>query len=61
MAAGMMLPGMWSGWLQERLGYPHFFLWVLLVTVPSFLVATQIPLAADFGKRAENPEEKELL
>lgn len=51
MALGMMLPGMWSGWLQERLGYPHFFVWVILTTVPSFLVAMKIPLEAEFGKR----------
>jgi PAT family beta-lactamase induction signal transducer AmpG len=51
MALGMMLPGMWSGWLQQRLGYPHFFVWVILATVPSFIVAVRIPLAAEFGKR----------
>jgi PAT family beta-lactamase induction signal transducer AmpG len=51
MALGVMLPGMWSGWLQEHLGYPHFFVWVILATVPSFLVALKIPLDAEFGKR----------
>ena len=51
MALGMMLPGMWSGWLQERLGYPHFFVWVILATIPSFIVAMKIPLDAEFGKR----------
>ncbi|HEY5042899.1 MAG TPA: MFS transporter [Verrucomicrobiae bacterium] len=51
MAAGVMLPGMWSGWLQEHLGYPHFFVWVILATIPSFLVAMKIPLEAEFGKR----------
>jgi PAT family beta-lactamase induction signal transducer AmpG len=51
MALGMMLPGMWSGKLQEILGYPHFFVWVILATIPSFVVATKIPLDAEFGKR----------
>jgi PAT family beta-lactamase induction signal transducer AmpG len=51
MALGLMLPGMASGWLQEHLGYPHFFVWVLLATVPSFIVAAQIPLDPAFGKR----------
>jgi PAT family beta-lactamase induction signal transducer AmpG len=51
MALGMMLPGMWSGWLQEQLGYPHFFVWVILATIPSFIVARFIPLEAEFGKR----------
>jgi PAT family beta-lactamase induction signal transducer AmpG len=53
MALGMMLPGMWSGWLQEHLGYPHFFVWVILATIPSFIVALFIPLEAEFGKRNE--------
>jgi PAT family beta-lactamase induction signal transducer AmpG len=52
MALGVMVPGMWSGWVQERLGYPHFFIWVLLATIPSFIVAAKIPLGAEFGKRS---------
>jgi len=51
MALGLMLPGMWSGWLQQLMGYPHFFVWVLLATIPSFIVAMRIPLDAEFGKR----------
>jgi PAT family beta-lactamase induction signal transducer AmpG len=46
-----MLPGMWSGALQEFLGYKHFFVWVILATIPSFIVAAKIPLDAEFGKR----------
>jgi PAT family beta-lactamase induction signal transducer AmpG len=52
MAMGMMFPGMWSGWLQDRIGYPHFFLWVIVATVPSFLVALAIPLEGTFGKKS---------
>ena len=51
MALGMMLPGMWSGWLQERLGYKLFFVWVILATIPSFIVAAKVPLEAEFGKK----------
>ena len=51
MALGLMLPGMWSGWLQERLGYHHFFVWVMLATIPGFIVTALIPLDAEFGKR----------
>ena len=51
MALGLTLPGMWSGWLQERLGYQHFFVWVILATVPSFLVALKIPLETEFGRK----------
>jgi PAT family beta-lactamase induction signal transducer AmpG len=57
MALGMMLPGMWSGWLQQHLGYPHFFIWVILATIPSFMVAAKIPLDAEFGKRAHAANE----
>jgi len=51
MALGMMVPGMWSGWLQEIIGYRHFFVWVILATIPSFIVAAKIPLEPEFGKR----------
>ena len=52
MALGMMLPGMWSGWLQDHIGYRHFFTWVVLATIPSFLVALWIPLEPEFGKKS---------
>ena len=51
MALGMMVPGLWSGWLQEHLGYQLFFVWVILATIPSFVVAMKIPLAAAFGRK----------
>lgn len=54
MALGMMLPGMFSGWLQEIIGYQHFFVWVLIATVPGFIVTKFIPLDRDFGKKTEN-------
>jgi len=56
MALGMMLPGMFSGWLQEIIGYQHFFVWVMLATIPGFLVAALVPLDAQFGKKASPSE-----
>jgi len=53
MALGMMIPGMWSGWLQELIGYQHFFVWVILATIPSFLVVLLIPLDREFGKKTD--------
>jgi PAT family beta-lactamase induction signal transducer AmpG len=50
MALGMMLPGMWSGWLQQQLGYLPFFGWVLLATLPSLAMAALVRIPADFGK-----------
>jgi PAT family beta-lactamase induction signal transducer AmpG len=54
MALGMMLPGMFSGWLQEMIGYQHFFVWVLIATIPGFIVTKFIPLDPEFGKKTEN-------
>ncbi len=51
MALGMMLPGMVSGTIQEWLGYQGFFVWILLATVPSFLVVALIPLDPAFGRK----------
>lgn len=53
MALGMMLPGMFSGALQEFLGYKHFFVWVVLSTIPGFLVAALVKIDPEFGKRRE--------
>jgi hypothetical protein len=36
MALGMMLPGMWAGWLQDQIGYLNFFIWACVATLPSF-------------------------
>ena len=38
MALGMMLPGMISGWISDTFGYPLFFLWVMLCTIPGFIL-----------------------
>ena len=53
MALGMMIPGMLSGWLQELIGYPHFFIWVLIATIPGFLILFFIPLDPEFGKKVD--------
>ena len=50
MALGMMIPAMASGWIQEQLGYAHFFLWILLSTIPGFIVAALIRIDPAFGK-----------
>ncbi len=55
MALGLMFPGMWSGWLQDHIGYANFFSWVIVATIPSFVVAAFLPLEAGFGKRTAAP------
>ena len=54
MALGMMIPGMVSGWLQELIGYQHFFVWVIIATIPAFIITKFIPLDAEFGLKKEN-------
>lgn len=64
MALGMMLPGMWSGWLQELIGYNHFFIWTLLCCVATWLVTFMIKVDPSYGKKetvADKDEEENLL
>ncbi|MBU4444601.1 MFS transporter [bacterium] len=49
MALGMMIPGMWSGWLQELIGYRHFFVWVVICVIPIFVLLPFVPLDPTFG------------
>jgi PAT family beta-lactamase induction signal transducer AmpG len=52
MALGMMLPGMAAGWIQDHLGYPKFFAWVLGCTIPSFIATARLKVDPAFGKKA---------
>ncbi len=51
MAFGMLIPGMFSGALQEWLGYKSFFLWVIISTVPGFIVTALVTIKPGFGKK----------
>jgi len=51
MALGMMVPGMISGYVQEWLGYPGFFLWVVVAALPALIILRFIRYPADFGKK----------
>ena len=53
MALGMMLPGMWAGWLQDHLGYLNFFVWACVATLPSFAAATLVRIPPAFGRRSD--------
>lgn len=52
MALGMMLPGMWAGWLQTQLGYTSFFVWCCVATLPSFVAAAFVRIDPAFGRKA---------
>ncbi len=45
MNLGFMIPSMLSGYLSDFLGYKLFFAWVLLATIPSFLITYLVPFS----------------
>ena len=52
MALGMMLPGMFAGWLQEQLGYNHFFIWVMICSVIPLIAVSLLRVDPEFGKKS---------
>ena len=59
MALGMMLPGMWSGWLQELLGYNHFFIWTLLCCLGTWAVTAMVKVDPNYGKKKKEAKAEE--
>jgi MFS transporter, PAT family, beta-lactamase induction signal transducer AmpG len=53
MALGMMLPGMISGWIQEIIGYQNFFIWVVLCTIPGFIIIRFLRIDKKFGIKSD--------
>ncbi len=53
MALGMMIPAMTSGWIQEQIGYPLFFAWILLSTIPGFVVVALVKIDPAFGRKRD--------
>ncbi len=51
MALGMMLPGMAAGWLQETIGYRHFFLWTIICCITTIGVCAFLKIDPKFGKK----------
>ncbi|MGA2170244.1 MAG: MFS transporter [Terracidiphilus sp.] len=44
MNIGVILPGAVSGWIQTRLGYTHFFIWVIIAALPALVLSRFIPM-----------------
>jgi PAT family beta-lactamase induction signal transducer AmpG len=51
MALGMMLPGMASGFIQEALGYPGFFVWIVIAAFPGILMVRYVKFPYEYGKK----------
>lgn len=56
MALGMMLPGMIAGWIQELIGYSHFFIFVMICTIPTLLLIPFLKVDKNFGKKKVKTE-----
>ncbi len=56
MALGMMLPGMAAGWLQEAIGYRHFFVWTMICCAATIGVCAFVKIDPSFGKKIESNE-----
>ncbi len=44
MNLGLVLPGAISGWVQMKIGYEHFFLWVMISAVPAMVLSRFVPI-----------------
>jgi PAT family beta-lactamase induction signal transducer AmpG len=43
MQLGFLIPSMISGFVSDFLGYREFFIWVMIATIPSFLITWFVP------------------
>ena len=56
MNLGFMIPSMISGKVSDLLGYQSFFIWVLISTIPAFLITWLVPLkSAEEIAQEEHP------
>jgi len=57
MALGMMLPGMAAGWLQETIGYRHFFIWTMICCAATIGVCAFLKIDPNFGRKIESKKD----
>ncbi len=53
MALGMMVPGMFAGWIQEKLGYVNFFWWVMICCIATIVVTALVKVDPEYGKKKQ--------
>ena len=49
MALGMMIPGMFAGWIQQQLGYVGFFWWIMGCCLVTLAVTALIKVDSSYG------------
>lgn len=55
MGLGLMIPSMMSGAIQESIGYQHFFVFVLIASIPSVIAAAIAPFHVKEGESGATP------
>lgn len=72
MALGMMIPGMFAGWLHDIFmqwhifgadgpqGFVNFFWWVMLCCVATFAVCLNLHIDPEFGKKTKSPGREDV-
>jgi PAT family beta-lactamase induction signal transducer AmpG len=53
MALSMMIPGLFAGALQEAVGYPAFFLIVVVACSMTYIVTALLKIDPEFGKKKQ--------
>jgi MFS transporter, PAT family, beta-lactamase induction signal transducer AmpG len=53
MNLGVILPGAASGWIETRLGYARFFIWVMISALPALLLSRFIPICGGERQNAQ--------
>ena len=53
MALGMMIPGMAAGWLQETIGYRHFFIWTMICCAATIGICFFLKIDPNFGRKTD--------
>lgn len=56
MALGMMVPGMFAGILQEKMGYVNFFWWIMLCCIVTLGVTALIKVDPSYGRKDRSAE-----
>ena len=49
----MMIPGLFAGALQEAVGYPAFFIIVVITCAVTYVVTSLLKIDPEFGKKQE--------
>lgn len=53
-----MMTGMIAGWVQETIGYRHFFIWTMVCCIATIVVAMSVKVDPKFGLKEDNKKDR---